>query len=59
MSVNITWYGRGSQFPYVFPKDDLELPRKRKVPSHHEEEQAPIEFASKVKEYYHRFLSSS
>ena len=47
------------KFPYVFEKDDPKLPRKRKVSIHYEEEEAPVEFASKVEEYYHLFLSSN
>ena len=64
MFCNTTRYGRGSQFPYVFEKEDPKLSRKRKVSSHYEEEEeeeeekeAPAEFVSKVKEYYHHFLS--
>ena len=30
----------------------MKLPRKRKVSSHYEEEEAPVEFVSKVEEYY-------
>ena len=30
--------------------------KKRKVSSHYEEEEAPIEFVSKVEEYYHHFF---
>ena len=64
MFCNTARYGRGSQFPYVFEKEDPKLSRKRKVSSHYEEEEekeeekeAPAEFVSKVKEYYHLFLS--
>ena len=59
MFLGISRLGRGSWFPYdVFEKDDPKLPRKRKVSSYYEEEEAPVEFASKVEEYYHHFLSS-
>ena len=51
--------GRGSQFPYAFEKDDPKLPSKRNVSSHYEEEEAHVEFASKVEEYDHHFLSSN
>ena len=38
-------------------KDNLKLPRKRKVLSHYEEEEeAPEEFVSKVEEYYLHFF---
>ena len=56
MFFNIARYGRGSYFPYIFEKEDPKLPRKRKVSSRYEEEEAPVEFVSKVKEYYHQFL---
>ena len=51
MFFNTTRYERGSQFPYVFEKDDPKLPGKRKVLSYYEEEEAPVEFVSKVEEY--------
>ena len=51
MFFNITRYGRGSQFPYVFEKDDPKLPAKRKVLSHYKTEEASVEFISKVDEY--------
>ena len=38
-------------FRRFLKKDDPKLPRKRKVSSHYEEEEAPIEFASQVEEY--------
>ena len=44
MFFNIARYGRESYFPYVFEKDDPKLPGKRKVSSHYEEEEAPLEF---------------
>ena len=53
---NITRYGRGSQFPYVFEKDDPKLPRKRKVSNHFEEKEASVEFVSNVEEYYDHFF---
>ena len=56
MFFNITTYERESQFSYVLEKYDLKLPRKRKVSSHYEEEEAPVEFVSKVKEYYLHFF---
>ena len=59
MFFNITRYERGSQFPYVFEKDDLKLSRKRKVSSHYEEEETPVEFVSKVEEKYHHFFHQS
>ena len=34
-------------------KDELKLPGKRKVSSHYKEGEAPVEFVSKVEEYYH------
>ena len=51
MFFNITRYERGSQFSYVFEKDDPNLPTKRKVLSYHEEEEAPVQFISKFDEY--------
>ena len=33
--------------------DDPKPPKKRKVSSHYEEEEAPVEFVSKVEEHYH------
>ena len=56
MFINITRYERGSQFSYVFKKDDPKLPRKRKVSSCYEEEEAPVEFVSKAEEYYLHFF---
>ena len=56
MFFNITKYERGSQFSYVFEKDDPKLLRKRKVLSYYEEEEAPVEFVSKVEEYYLHFF---
>ena len=56
MFLNITRYERGSQFSYVFEKDDPKLPRKRKVSSHYEEEGAHVKFGSKVEEYYHNIF---
>ena len=56
MFFNITRYERGSQFSYVFEKDDPKLPRKRNVSSHYEEEEAHVEFVSKVEEYDHHFF---
>ena len=50
MFLNIRKYGRGNQFLYVFEKDDPKLYRKRKVSSHYEEEEAPVEFVSKAEE---------
>ena len=50
MFFNIPRYGRGSQFPYVFEKDDPQLPRKRKPSSHYMEEEARVESASKVED---------
>ena len=35
-----------------FEKDDPKLPGKRKVSNHYEEGEAPVEFVSKVEEYY-------
>ena len=51
MFFNITRYETGSQFSYVFEKDDLKVPRKRKVLSYYEEEEATVQFVSKVEEY--------
>ena len=48
---------RGNQFSYVVEKDDPKLPSKRKVLNYYEEEEAPVEFVSKVEEYYlHIFI---
>ena len=33
--------------------DDPKPPKKRKVSSHYEEGEAPVEFVSKVEEHYH------
>ena len=57
MFFNITRHGRGSQFPYVFEKDNPNY--LEKVLSHYEEEEAPVEFVSKVEEYCRHFLSSN
>ena len=51
MFYNIAKYERGSQFSYVFEKDDPKLPRKRKVLSYYEEEEAPVEFVYTVEKY--------
>ena len=59
MFFKILRYGRGSCFPYAFEKDDPKLPRKRKVSSHYEIEEAPVEFVSKVEEHLRHFLSSN
>ena len=56
MFFNIASYERGSYFSYVFEKDDPKLPKKRKVSRHYEEEEAPVEFVSKVAECYHQFF---
>ena len=48
--------GRGSQFPSVFKKDDPKLTRKRKLLSYYEEEEAAVEFATKVEEHYNHFF---
>ena len=56
MFFNITRYERGNQLSYTFEKDDPKLSRKRKVSSHYEEEEAPVEFVSKVEEYYHQMF---
>ena len=32
------------------------MPRKRKILSFYEEQEAPVEFASKVEEYYQKFI---
>ena len=59
MFFNITRYERGNQFSNVFEKDDLKLPRKRNVLSYYEEEEAPVEFISKVEEhYFHSFYQA-
>ena len=47
---------KGSQFSYVFENDAPKLPRKRKVLSYYEEKEAPVEFVSKVEEYYLHFF---
>ena len=56
MFFSITKYERGSYFSYVFEKDNPKLPRKRKVLSHYEEEEALVDFVSKVEEYYHHLF---
>ena len=56
MFFNIIRYESGSQFSYVFEKDDPKLPRKRKILNHGEEEEAPVEFVSKVEENYLHFF---
>ena len=50
MFFNSTRYERGSQFANVFEKDDPKLPTKRKVLNNYEEEEAPVEFVSKVED---------
>ena len=50
MFVNITRYGR---------KDDPKLTKKEMFHYEEEEGEAPVKLASKVKEYYHFFLSSN
>ena len=50
MFFNITRYERGSLIPYVFGKNDP------KLPSHYEEEEAPLEYLSKVEEQPHYFF---
>ena len=44
MFFNVTRYERGSLIPNVFGKNDP------KLPSHYEEEEAPLEYVSKVEE---------
>ena len=41
-----------ANFHMVFEEDDHKLPRKRKVWSHYEHGEAPIEFVSKAEKYY-------
>ena len=42
---------------HVFEKDDPKLPRKGTISSHCEDEEAPVEFVSKVEECdYHFFM---
>ena len=45
-----------ASFHMFFEKDDRKIPRKRKVTTHYEEGQAPVEFTSKVEEYYGQFF---
>ena len=52
-----TLQGMGDEVCFhVFEKEDPKLPRKTKLSSHYEEEKAPVEFISKVKEHYHDFF---
>ena len=46
-------------FQNVFEKDDPKLTRKRKNLSHYEEEEATVEFASKIEEHYNSFFLSN
>ena len=39
--------------------DDLELPSERKISSHYEEGEAPVEFASTIEEHYHQNFYSA
>ena len=39
--------------------DNLELPLERKISSHYEEGEAPVEFASTVEEHYHQIFISA
>ena len=58
-----------NQFPYLLEKvrvskgkldiDVSKLPKKRKVLSHYEEEEAPAEFASTVREHYRQIFISA
>ena len=41
---------------HVFEKDDPKLSRKGTISSHCEDEEAPVEFVSKVEEYDHHFF---
>ena len=45
-----------ASFHMFFEKDGRKIPRKRKVTTHYKEGQAPVEFASKVEEYYGQFF---
>ena len=56
MFFNIARYERESQLSQVFEKDDPKLPRKKKVLIHYQEEEAPVEFVSKVEEYVNFFI---
>ena len=49
-------YEKGSQFSYFFEKYYPKLPRKIKFLSYYAEEEAPVEFVSKVEEYYLHFF---
>ena len=53
MFFKIIKYKRGNQFLYVF---DHKLPKRRKVSTHCEEEEAPVEFISKIEKYYLHFF---
>ena len=39
--------------------DDPKAPKKRKVSSHYEEGEVPVEFASTVEEHYHQIFTSA
>ena len=56
MFFNTTRYETGSYFPYVFENDEPKLLTKRKISSHYEEEEALVEYVSKVGEYYHHIF---
>ena len=43
----------------LIEKDDLKLPKKRKVLGYYEEGEAPVKFISKFEEYYHQIILSS
>ena len=45
-----------ASFHMFFEKDDSKLPRRRKVPSHCEDGQTPLELVFKVEEYYRQFF---
>ena len=48
--------GEEVSFQNVFETDDPKLTRKRKNLSHYEEEEATVEFASKIEEHYNSFF---
>ena len=45
-----------ASFHMFFERNDPTLPRKRNGLSHYEEEEVPVEFASKFEEYYCQFF---
>ena len=58
MFFNITSNKEEVSFHMFFKKDDPKLLRKKKCLSYYVEEEAPIEFVSKVEKYYLLFYET-